>query len=102
MCSIDAYEREHKSYSFYDGSSGGVFPLPTTSTTEALESLVATIDFIGCWLIALERNFLELCYLYTHYMEELCHKITVKISNKPIPKEKRETLLHVIGGGWYV
>ena len=36
MCSIDAYEREHQSYSFDDGSSGGVCLLPTNSTTEAL------------------------------------------------------------------
>ena len=56
MCSIDSYERDHKPSSYDDGSSGGGYPLQTTSTIEALESIGETIDFIGC-------NF------YTHYME---------------------------------
>ena len=59
MCYIDAYERENKSSICDDGSSGRSFPLPITSTTEALESLGATIYFIGCWIKALEHNFLE-------------------------------------------
>ena len=36
MCSIDENERDHKSSSRDDGSSGGGCSLPTTSTTEAL------------------------------------------------------------------
>ena len=71
MCSIDEYERENRSSSCYDGSSGGSFPLPITATTKSFESLGATIDFIGCWLKSLEHNFLERCHLYTHFMEEL-------------------------------
>ena len=35
-------------------------------------------------------------------MEELFHKIPVKIPNKPSPKEKRKSLLLAIGGSWYV
>ena len=35
-------------------------------------------------------------------MEELFHKIPVKLPNKPSPKEKRESLVHAFGGGWYV
>ena len=58
MCSIDAYEKDHQSYSCDGGRSGGDFPLTTTSTTESLESLGATIDFIGCWLKSLEHDFL--------------------------------------------
>ena len=68
MCSIDAYERENQSYSCDDGISGEGCPLPTNSTTAALESLGATIDFIGCWLKSLEHNFLERCHLYIHFM----------------------------------
>ena len=70
MCSIDAYERENQSSSCDGGSSGGGCPLPTTSITEALESLGATIDFNGCWIKALKHNLLERCHLYTHYMKE--------------------------------
>ena len=36
ICYIYSYERTHQSSSCDDGSSGGVCPLPTTSTTEAL------------------------------------------------------------------
>ena len=71
MCSIDAYEREHQSSSCDDVSNGGGCPLPITSTTESLESLGATTDFIGCWIKSLEHNFLERYHLYTHFMEEL-------------------------------
>ena len=35
-------------------------------------------------------------------MEELFQKINVKLPNQPIPKEKRKSLLHAIGGVWYV
>ena len=58
MCSIDAYERENQSSSCYDFSSGGGCPLTITSMTKALESIGATIDFIGFWLKSLEHNFL--------------------------------------------
>ena len=102
MCSIYAHEKEHQSYSCDSGSIGGGFPLPKNSTTEKLESLGATIDFIGCWLKALEHNFLERCTLYTHYMEELFQKIPVELPNQPSRKEKRKSLLHAIGCGWYV
>ena len=53
MCYIYVYEKEHQSSSCDDVISGGGFPLPTTSTKEDLESLGATIYFIGCWLKAL-------------------------------------------------
>ena len=45
---------------------------------------------------------LELCNLYTHYIEELFQKIPVDICNQPIPSEKLKSLLYAIGGGWYV
>ena len=86
MCSIDAYEREHQLSSCDDGRSGGVFPQPITLKIEALESLGAIIDFIGCWLKALEHKFLERCNFYTHYMEELFDRIPVKLPNKPSTK----------------
>ena len=51
-----------------DGISGGGYPLPSNSTTEALVLLGATIYFIGCWLKALEHNFLERCHMYVFTM----------------------------------
>ena len=69
MCSIGAYGRENQSSSCDDGSSGGGCPLPTTSTTSALESFNTTIDFIGGWIKSLEHNFIERCPMYTHLMK---------------------------------
>ena len=102
MCSIYAYERENQSSICYDGSSGGGCPLPKNSTTSALELLGATIYFIGFGVISLEHNFLERCHLYTRFMKELFLKISVELPNKPSTKEKLKSLLHAIGGGWYV
>ena len=71
MFYIDAYEREHQSSTYDDGSIGGGCPLSITSTNKSLQYLGATIDFIGFWLKSLEHNFLEICNLYTHFMVEL-------------------------------
>ena len=35
-------------------------------------------------------------------MKKLFQKIPVELPNKPSPKEKYKSLLHAIGGGWYV
>ena len=35
-------------------------------------------------------------------MKVLFQKIPVKLPNQSSPKEKRKSLLHAIGGGWYV
>ena len=35
-------------------------------------------------------------------MEELFHKTNVGLPNQPSPKEKLKSLLHAIGGSWYV
>ena len=40
--------------------------------------------------------------MYTHYMKELFQKIPVELPDQPIPKEKQKSLLHAIGGGWYM
>ena len=102
MCSVDAYKREHQSSSCYDGSSGGGCPLPTNSTKEVLELLVATIDFIVCWLKALEHNFLERCNLYTRYMEEFFLKYQLNFLINPVQRknENRYYMLLEVVGMW--
>ena len=69
MCYIDAYEIGNQSSSCDDGIRGGGCPLSTNPTTEALESLGATIYFIDCWIKSLENKFLERCHLYTHFIK---------------------------------
>ena len=101
MCFIDTNEKDHQSSSD-DGISGRVFPLPKNSTTEALYLLSATIDFIHCWLKALEQNFIERCNFYYHNMDILFQKIPSEIPRQPSTNKKLKSLLHAIGGGWYV
>ena len=98
MCYIDAHRKYNPQ--FCDGgSSGGGCPLPSNSTTETLVLLGATIDFIGCLIKALKQNVLERCNMYVLNMNKLFQKILVELPKQPSPKEKRELLLHVIGGG---
>ena len=97
MCSIDAHEKQNLS-SFDDVSSSGGFPPPSNSTIEALVFLGATIYFIGCWIKALEQNVLERCNMYVFKINKLFQKIPVELPKQPSPKEKRQSLLHAIGG----
>ena len=101
MCSIDVHEKVDPPEQD-DGSIGGVYPLPSNSTTEALVLLGTTIYFIGCWLKDLEQNVLERCHMYVFTMNKLFHKIPVELPKQPISEEKRQPLLHGIGCGWYV
>ena len=87
MCSIDSYESENQSYICYDGSSGGGCPLQTNSTIEALDSLGVTIDFIDCWLKALENIFIERCNFYSHNMDLLFRKSQLNFLNNPVKRK---------------
>ena len=49
----------------------------------ALVSLIATIDFIGFWLQALEHNFLELCNMYCFDMKNMFQKVPVELPKPP-------------------
>ena len=40
--------------------------------------------------------------MYVLNMNKLFQKISVELNKQPSPKEKRKSLLHAIGGGWYV
>ena len=50
----------------------------------------------------LEHNFLERCNIYFETMKKLFHKIPVELPKPPSTKEKHQSLLHAIGGGWYM
>ena len=88
MCSIDAHKKEHQS-SCGDGSSGGGCPLPSNSTTEALDLLGATIKFIGCWLKSLEHNFIEGCNMYVFNMK-FFRKSQLNFLINPVQRKKRK------------
>ena len=35
-------------------------------------------------------------------MKNMFQKIPVELPEPPIPKEKHQSLLHAVGGGWYM
>ena len=73
MCSIDAPKKINPS-EHDDESSGGGYPIPSNSTTEASDSLIATIYFIGCWLKSLKHNLIERCHMYTFALKnKICY-----------------------------
>ena len=99
MCSIDAHEKYHKP-PFNDGSSCGRYALPSNSTTEALVSLSETINLIDFWTQGLEHNSLERSNMYFETTKNMFKKIPVELPKPLSHKEKRQSLLHYIGGGW--
>ena len=64
--------------------------------------LSATIYFIGCWLKALEQNLLEIWHIYIHAMKKMFLEIPFRLPKPYIPREKHKSLLHAIGGDWYM
>ena len=40
--------------------------------------------------------------MYDFNIKKLLQKIPVELTKQPSPKENRKSLLHAIGGGWYV
>ena len=69
MCSIDVHGKNNPSEHDY-GINGGGYLVSLNSTTEALVSLSATIDFIGCCLKGFEQNFLEDFNMYFGNMKK--------------------------------
>ena len=56
ICSITAHDKQQPTY--IDGASSGVSTaIPKNSTTSVLKSLVATLNFIGCWLKHFQHNY---------------------------------------------
>ena len=73
-----------------------------TKKTEELVLLRATIRFIDCWLQGLEQNLLLRSNMYFETIKKLFQKIPVELLKPPSPKGKIQSLLHSIGGGWYM
>ena len=84
MCFVDAHTKNNSS-EHDDIISGGGYPIPSNSTTEALVSLSATIDFIGFGVQCLERNFLDRYNMYFGTMKKNL-KIPVKLPKPPSTK----------------
>ena len=77
-------------------------PIPKKATTEALESLSATLNFINFWIKRFDITYKVVCGMYNKAMKNMLQKIT-KIKSKPLSQgKKHKKLLTEIGGGWYM
>ena len=70
MCSIIAHGKQQPTYFYYERSGGGR-PITKNETTEALEALCATLNFIDCWLKFFHHNSEERYMLYYEAMKKL-------------------------------
>ena len=59
-------------------------------TTEALDSLYATFDFIDFWLKCFDKNYQALSNMYIEAMRELFKKIPIQLPKPLSHKEKRQ------------
>ena len=70
-------------------------------TTEALEALGDTYNFIDIWLQLLEENYDARRAEYITAMKEMFKQIHLAMFKALTPKQKFQRLMTEIGGGWY-
>ena len=69
-------------------------------TTEALEALGFTLNFIGIWIKLLEDNYEKRSGIYNKFMKEMFKQIPTTMSKPLSPKQKVQKIMTEIGGGW--
>ena len=87
MCSIDTHEKQQP-WSVDDGSSNGGNEFQSNYTTEALDSLGATFDFIDCWIKLFDWNYISCSNIYIGTMKYLFKKTPVQLTRPLSIKEK--------------
>ena len=71
-------------------------------TTEALEALGATLNFIEIWLKLLDKNYDDRRVAYFTDMKEMLIKIPTMMTKLLSTRQKVHKLMTEIGGGWYM
>ena len=98
MCAIVAHD--FKTSYEYEESSIGDRPIPKNTTTEALEALGTTLNFIDIWIKLLDQNCEVRCGMYNKATKNMFQKIPT-IKSKPLSQGKKlQTLMIEIGRGW--
>ena len=69
-------------------------------TTESLEALVATIDFIDIWLKLLDNNSDARRLAYSTSTKEIFKQIPTTMTKPLSPRQKLHKIMTEIGGGW--
>ena len=81
MCSIIAHDKKQPLYEDKENSIGDI-PIPKNATTEALEALGATINFIDCCIKLFEFNYVVICVMYEKAMKNMFQNIPT-VPSKP-------------------
>ena len=71
-------------------------------TTESLEALVDTLNFIDVWLKLFEENYDERCVAYSTAMKEMSKQITLTAIKALTPKKNSRNLWQklMVDGIW--
>ena len=80
ICSIDAHEKQHPTY-VDDGSIRIDDALTSNSTTQVLDSLGETFDFVDCWLKGFDENYQDWSNVYGQTMQDLFLKYYFNLLN---------------------
>ena len=73
MCSIVAHDKKQPSYE-YEEISNWDRPIPKNTTTESLESVVSTLNFIDMWIKLFDQNHDFKCEMYNRAMKKMFQK----------------------------
>ena len=87
MCSIISHDKQQPIYVDDEISSEGR-PIPKNATTEALESLGATLNCIYFWLKLFHRSYGFGCKMYNEAMKKLFKQIPT-MKSKPLSHNKK-------------
>ena len=87
MCSLVAHDKKLPAYKD-DEITIGDRPMPKHVTTEALEALGRTINFIYIWLTLLEQNYDARRVAYITATKEMFNKIPLTMIISLTPKQK--------------
>ena len=101
MCSLVAHDKKLPDYEDYVISIGDRL-LTKYVTTEALEALGATLNFIDICIELLETNYDARRVAYITDMKETFKQIPLTITKSINTKQKVHKLITDIGGGWFM
>ena len=74
--------------------------IPKNETTEALEALCTTLNFIDIWLKLFEENHDAIRVAYITAMKDMFKQIHITMIKALTQEQKFQKLMTEIGGGW--
>ena len=100
MCYLVGHNKKLPAYEDDENSIGDRI-IPKHVTTEALEELGDTMNFIDIWIKMLEDNYDARRVAYITAMKEMFKQIPLTMIEALTPKKVQKLMIY-IGGGWYM